>query len=720
MTPPPHDAADGVWAERTSSARGGLRRQWLAALAVMLALVVSTGVTALLSAQLVVREFTSTAQGLESAGTFSARLGEAVSTHEGHSHAALGNPARNRDQLLGEQLEVQTIFRQGRALFPHPDMREVLDTAEEQWQASLAEVGLWGPAALSEPAPARDNVHTQLGSATETVLSGLRELDAIARAQLRQDLVEARRSRQLAFNVVAVVVAAALLAMLYFARRMAADVLRPVDALQEGVRRIRAGDLAHRIALPQRPGSSELTELAAGFNEMAAELGASHRELTELAMHDSLTGLPNRLALRERLAGELARRGGSRQRPDVSVLFIDLDDFKLVNDTLGHGGGDELLQQVAERLQRCARADDFVGRLGGDEFALIVCDDSGHGAVLVAERLLQALSAPFVVADTSIGVSASIGIGTTHADPASPEELLGHADFAMYMAKGQGKHRYEIYDPALHAITTDQAVLRNDLRHAVDNDELQLHYQPILDLTDGRLVGVEALLRWNHPLRGSVAPSDFIPMAEQTGAIDEIGVWVLHTATEQLARWRQIPIAKDLWVSVNLSPVQLRNPRTVVELTELLYQGPVDAEAVVLEITETALVLGVEEAVDALQSLKATGARIALDDFGTGQSSLSTLAGLPIDLLKIDRAFVSGQADGVPSEPVLQTVLALAGNLDLVVVAEGIEQPAQTRVLTSLGCTLGQGFGLARPAPAEAITSLVLKGALPDVAGLER
>jgi diguanylate cyclase (GGDEF)-like protein len=701
---------EGVLSDtRVGRRRRGLRRQWLVALAVMLTLVICTGASAVLSSQFVVGKFTATATELERAGAYSARLAAAITVQENIAHALLANGPVKPLQLLGAQRAVQGEFAAGAVLFHHDaGMLRTLDTVHERWRAAFAEVGLWGPEILSFRFRGVDRAaHQALTERLDETSVALLAVDEHARAHLRQDLEEARQSRHIAFGGVGAVLGLALLAMMYFARRMSADVLRPVEALQHGVGRVRAGDFHHQVQLPARQSENELTDLATGFNEMASELASTHRELTFRAMHDSLTGLPNRLALRERLAVEFAQSGGRREQPDVSVLFVDLDDFKVVNDTLGHAGGDELLMQVAQRLIACARSTDTVGRLGGDEFAVVVAGNSGVAGPGVAERMLGAMSAPFVVAGRSVSVTASIGIGTA-GPTTSADELLGQADFAMYTAKGQGKHRYEIYDETLHAVTTDHAVLRSDLRRAADNGELRLDYQPVVDLDTGAVVGVEALVRWQHPVRGLVSPLDFIPIAEQSGDIDAIGLWVLRNGMNQLARWRRAGGSHlDLWLAVNLSPVQLRNQRLVAQLADLLSTGPVPADAVVLEITESALVLGVDGAVVALQTLKATGARIALDDFGTGLSSLSTLDGLPVDILKIDRAFVSGQEGGAPSAAVLQTIVALGDHLSLDVIAEGVEEPVQTATLRALGCQFGQGFGLARPASADLITALL-------------
>lgn len=696
--------------DRPAARRRSLRRQWLMALAVMLVLVISTGASAMISAQSVVGKFTTTAVELEEAGDLTARLGVAVRANEGRTQALLGGGPVQPEEVLGLQRAAEDEFAAGFALFEaRPGLRDTLGEVHQDWRASLTDVELLGPQVMDfEPGGDDGRAHSVLGAGTDKALAKLTDVDELARAELRQDLAAAQQFRQVAFALVVGVVGVALLAMLYFARRMSRDVLRPVEAIRHGVGRVRAGELDYRVELADDQRVNELTDLATGFNEMAGELATTHRELTFRAMHDSLTGLPNRLALREHLSVQFTKAGGRRELPDVSVLFVDLDDFKVVNDTLGHAGGDELLVQVAERLSGCARNTDVVGRIGGDEFAILVTTNAARSAAGIAERVLGALSAPFLVRGQALTMSASIGIGSTRPETTTPEELLGNADFAMYMAKGHGKQRYEVYDPALHAASTDHAALRSDLRQAVDNKELRLDYQPVMELSTGTIVGVEALLRWHHPVRGLVAPMDFIPLAEQTGDIDEIGLWVLRTATNQLARWRRPGgTHPDLWMAVNLSPVQLRNERMVDRLAEMLSAGPVPADGVVLEVTESALVLGIDGAVDALQTLKDTGARIALDDFGTGLSSLSTLSGLPVDILKIDRAFVSGQARGIPSTPVLRTVVALAEHLGLAVIAEGVEEAEQRTTLQSLGCALGQGFGLARPAGPELVTELL-------------
>ncbi len=677
---------------------------------VMLALVTATGAAALITSQMVIGRFTATAQELEATGAYTARLGKSMLASEGITHALFAEDPAPPQVVLARQRAVDAEFAAGFAMFDEPRLRDALTDVQQSWHAALAEVGVLGPQVLEFKLKGEaQDAHELLADGADEAIEKLAVIDDLARDELGTDLADAQQFHQLALAVVIGVVCLALFTILYFARRMSRDVLYPVEALRQGVGRVRAGELDHRVELSDHEFSNELTDLAAGFNEMAGELDTTQRELTFRALHDSLTGLPNRLGLHQHLAAQFANRDGLRDQPDISVLFVDLDDFKVVNDTLGHAGGDELLKEVAERLAASTRGTDFVARLGGDEFAIVVTTDGKSGAAVVAERALAALSTPFIVQGQSLSVGASIGVGTTQPDTTSAEELLGNADFAMYMAKGQGKRRYEVYDPSLHAATTDHASLRSDLRKAVDNGELCLDYQPIMDMSSGTIVGLEALLRWNHPIRGLVAPMEFIPLAEQTGDIDDIGLWVLRTATNQLAQWRQTGATHaDLWISVNLSPVQLHNPSAVARLVKVLSAGPVPADAVILEITETALVLGVEGSVDALQILKDTGARIALDDFGTGLTSLNTLAGLPVDILKIDQAFVSGQGDGLPSTHVLHTVTALAANLRLDVIAEGVEDDAQINTLQEQGCHMGQGFGLIRPTAPAPITELLL------------
>jgi diguanylate cyclase (GGDEF)-like protein len=403
----------------------------------------------------------------------------------------------------------------------------------------------------------------------------------------------------------------------------------------------------------------------------------------------------------------------SRARSE-SVLFIDVDDFKDVNDSLGHEGGDALLIELAARLNACVRPHDLVARLGGDEFAILISEDSGGSvACEVAERILEAARAPFIADGAPLTVSVSIGVAERRPEIADSAELLRRADFAMYMAKGGGKGRYQRFDSKMHDDMVGRSALKADLAVAVASGQLRLQYQPVADLRTGEVLGVEALVRWQHPTLGLIAPNDVMTLAEETGDIEAIGCWVLDTATRQVAKWhRTMEHCAELWVSVNLSLYQLPNPRSRVAIERILADPAVQADKVVLEVTETALAAAIDGGIASLSTLKELGVRIAIDDFGTGFSSLSTLASLPVDILKVDRSFVSGEASGPRSVPMLEGILGLAGKLSLTVIAEGIEDAEQLDLLRTLGCRMGQGYFLGRPAEADVIESQLAAGGL--------
>ena len=344
----------------------------------------------------------------------------------------------------------------------------------------------------------------------------------------------------------------------YFRVRMAKDLMRPVASMHDGVLKLQGGDYNHRIEIA-RP--DELGELAGAFNDMAAALHDSHLTLTLRATHDALTGLANRAVLREALTASFSPRAGHSAR-QVSLLFIDIDDFKDVNDLVGHEGGDELLVQLATRLNDAVRAHDLVVRLGGDEFAIVVTeqDDSGSVAVEVAGRIRDAMRAPFIVNGDRLSVTLSIGVAQRRPETEDAAELVRQADFAMYMAKGRGKARYQLFDAQMHENMLARSALKTDLAGAVASGQLRVDYQPVVDLRTGQILGVEALVRWAHPTLGLLAPATFITLAEETGDIDAIGCWVLDTATRQVASWRDsMPACADLWVAVNLSAFQLAN-----------------------------------------------------------------------------------------------------------------------------------------------------------------
>lgn len=419
-------------------------------------------------------------------------------------------------------------------------------------------------------------------------------------------------------------------------------------------------------------------------------------QLTHQAFHDPLTGLANRALFVNRVTQALA----SAQRADglVTVLFIDLDDFKKVNDGLGHSAGDDLLRQVTERLTGAVRAGDTVARLGGDEFAVLLVDAGDADAERAAGRMLASVNVPVALGEAEVTVGASIGIASARGDVIT-EDLLRRADLAMYAAKGQGKGCVAVYDPAMHQRQLYEVLLEQDLRRALTGDELAVHYQPIVELDTGRIVGVEALLRWTHPRRGAVPPATFIPVAERSSLILDIGLWVLRRACAEVQGWQKAEGHDAVSLSVNLSPRQLVDPQLPAQVREVLQSTGFPAERLMLELTETALAQDDETVVAGLRALHALGIRLALDDFGTGYSSLAHLRQFPIDEIKIDKSFIDAVAAGSANPSVARAVIEIGNILGVSVVAEGVESMEQFSALRDLNCALGQGYLFSRPLP---------------------
>jgi len=455
-----------------------------------------------------------------------------------------------------------------------------------------------------------------------------------------------------------------------------------------------AGSLVVSTVAGSRP-ASEQQELLAAFAQQvslaltdARTVAAAHE-----AHHDSVTGLPNRALFLDRL--EHASRVGRRRGTGITVLFIDLDRFKAVNDSLGHNAGDQLLATVGERIRRQLRTSDAAGRLGGDEFAVLLEGLSADQGVAIAERIIQSLTEPFPLAGREVTISASIGVATTEAADLPPSELLGRADVAMYCAKKSGAGRVVVFAPQMHADVVERLELQADLQRAIADCRLTLNYQPLVSLVTRRPVGVEALLRWNHPTHGPVSPYVFIPIAEETGLIRELGRWVLREAAEQVATWRQT--VPELILNVNVSARQVMDHGLARDVSEVLAATGLPASALTLELTESVLAGDPEAALRQLQALKREGVRLSIDDFGTGYSSLSYLRRLPVDQVKIDRSFVSGLGAGAEDAAIARTIVELGRSLKLEVVGEGIETEDQIRALGALGCGLGQGYHLCRP-----------------------
>ncbi|HEX5908840.1 MAG TPA: EAL domain-containing protein, partial [Thermoleophilaceae bacterium] len=469
-------------------------------------------------------------------------------------------------------------------------------------------------------------------------------------------------------------------------------------------RRRRHGGTSRLSLSPVTDAEGVLTHLI-GVHE-GAGTAADTQPAPAVMNHDALTGLPNRVVLRDRLGqalGRLRRREGT-----VGVLFLDVDGFKQINDRYGHGAGDEFLREVPERLRSALRADDTVARLGGDEFVILLEDCGGEvGALQVAERVLQAFEKPFSLGDETLALRVSMGIAVTETSDESADQMLTNADVAMYRAKHAGGDGLAVYDTTLRARANERLGLARDLRAAIGTDQLSLHYQPIVDLGTERVISVEALVRWDHPVRGRVAPDEFVRLAEETGIIVELGRWVLERACTEFAAALDEAGDRRIELAVNLSPRQLADLGLPALLRDVMARTGLGPGRVALEITETALTQESDSPADRLWALKQEGVRIVLDDFGSGYSSLGHLRRFPIDAIKIDRSFVDGLGTQSRDAAIVGAILPMARALDIEVVAEGVESETKLAHLYALGCRHAQGYLFARPAPMAEIAPLV-------------
>ncbi len=446
-------------------------------------------------------------------------------------------------------------------------------------------------------------------------------------------------------------------------------------------------------------------------------MAGSQTDITEGKVSDPLTGLPNRLLFIDRV-GRLVEHRKRHENHLFAVLFLDLDGFKMINDSLGHLIGDQLLLGVASRLEKCLRSTDTVARLGetftvarlgGDEFTVLLDDiKDPSDAKRAADRLMKALASPFLLGGKEVFTSVSIGIALSTSAYENPEDILRDADTAMYRAKSLGKARYEVFDADMRAGVMARLQLETDLRRALERGEFQNFYQPIVALDSGEIAGFEALSRWQHPTRGLLGPNEFIPVAEETGLIRELGWWNLREACRQISEWRAGSLAnRHLTISVNLSAKQFLQPNLVEDIRKLLNELALPPEALKLEITESTVMTDPTGAVEMLQQIKSLGIRLAIDDFGTGYSSLSYLHRFPLDTLKIDRSFVSGMGDDGEGMEIARTILPMANSLRLDVVAEGVETIQQVALLQKLQCKYGQGYYFSRPLSAEGTAALL-------------
>jgi diguanylate cyclase (GGDEF)-like protein/PAS domain S-box-containing protein len=434
----------------------------------------------------------------------------------------------------------------------------------------------------------------------------------------------------------------------------------------------------------------------------------AEQQLHHDAFHDALTGLPNRALFMDHLKLAVARSRRNAQTK-FAVLYLDLDRFKVINDSLGHTIGDQLLVGIADRLKNNLRPGDTVARLGGDEFTVLIEDITDESeSVQVAERIQKELSVPFTLSGREVFTTVSMGIAPSSTGYERAEDILRDADTAMYRAKSAGKARYEIFDKAMHARAINLLQMETDMRRALEREEFVLHYQPIVALDNFRLRGFEALVRWQHPERGFISPMDFIPVAEETGMIVPLGEWVMREACRQMHGWQMMfPLEHPLFITVNLSSKQFTQETLISTFAMILQETKVKPQSVKLEITESVVMENVDTATDMLRQLRGLGVKLAIDDFGTGYSSLSYLHRFPIDTLKIDRSFVTRMSENNENVEIVRTIVVLAQNLGMDVVAEGVETNEQLVILQKLGCENGQGYFFSKPVNADGAEKII-------------
>ena len=511
-------------------------------------------------------------------------------------------------------------------------------------------------------------------------------------------------------------VGAPVIFILYFTYQKYLNEIKATSAQAEQAERERAeAERARAEAERERAEQAErhveeLSRHIAEQERISVQLQESKDHFRHAAFHDTLTNLPNRALLAENLKFVIER---ARQHEDYqfAVLFLDLDRFKNVNDSLGHSIGDQLLITMARRLESCIREVDMVARLGGDEFAILLDGIPNQAeATNMAHRIQEKLQAPFNLSGHEVFTTTSIGIALSSTGYDHPENMLRDADTAMYRAKAQGKACYEVFDKGMHTHAVYLLQMENDLRRAIDREELRVYYQPIVSLDNGQLAGFEALIRWQHPVRGFINPADFIPLAEDTGLIVPLGLWILKRACQQLCQWQwQSPANRSLFMSVNLSGKQVAEPELVGQIRDILEETHVEAKYLKLEITESAVMENAEMAARLLNRLKALGVQLSIDDFGTGYSSLSYLHRFPVNTLKIDRSFVGRIGEAAENIEIVRTVISLAENMGMEVVAEGVETLSQLAQLRKLKCQYGQGYLFSRPVDADSVSSWISK-----------
>lgn len=619
----------------------------------------------------------------------------------------LGSPgelASHARTFKEQRRRIDADFARAEAIFDARGDDHPLTTAREQWTLAAAAVldasELWGTGTVSKALADGRDPFAEEWSQLRSAQGDLTELTALSLNSLRASAGEAAGVQRTVVLIVLTTLATTLVLVGWSAHRLRRRLVAPVLTLRDGVLRMREGDLEAVVRV--EGAGAELQELADSMNAMASSLQDSHGRLYQQAHTDALTGLPNRRAF----ARHINERLGAEPGADVTLLFLDIDDFKFVNDSYGHEAGDRLLKTLATRLRSSVDNGDFVARLGGDEFAIALSHDRQRAAgSTVAERVLANVGETVTVGRHRLRVGCSIGMAMSGTEAVTADTLLRRADMAMYMAKSGGKNRVEIYAETMHTELVTRMNLKSDLSHAVAGEQFDLEYQPIIHVETGSVLGWEALLRWQHPQRGLVAPSEFIPIAEETGDIAGIGRWVLNRACQDFAETLMAG-RSDLFLTVNVAGVELLQDDFAASVRQTLRRHHINPTGLVLEITEAALVTETAAAAAVLGQLQNDGIRIAADDFGTGFSSLHRLQKLPVDIIKIDRSFVTANEPQSSTE-LLAAIVTLGRSLGLEMIAEGVEGPVELETLKRLSISAVQGYYLARPMRlADAVTHL--------------